>query len=259
MNRRWLRRARPLLGTLVEVGVPHGCDAAISRAFDVIEQVQALMSAHDARSDLGRLHAMPAEQACEVHPWTAEVLSLAADLHARTLGCFDVAQGSGAWSCQHEAGAWCVVRQQAACRLDLGGIAKGWAVDRAVDAVRALGVDAVWVNAGGDLRCEGVSLPVVLREESEGGVRPWLTLRDGAVATSWYAPGSRSALHGCVRRPHVSVTAPRCAIADALTKVAAQVVGEPPWWRTLLVRHGAQVWRHARTMSTLCGTTNNEM
>jgi thiamine biosynthesis lipoprotein len=39
--------------------------------------------------------------------------------------------------------------------LDLGGIAKGFAVDRAAGALRAAGADNFVVNAGGDLRVSG--------------------------------------------------------------------------------------------------------
>ncbi|HEX9107160.1 MAG TPA: FAD:protein FMN transferase, partial [Longimicrobiales bacterium] len=41
--------------------------------------------------------------------------------------------------------------------LDLGGIGKGWAVDRAVDALRAHGIRDAVVNAGGDLYAMGYS------------------------------------------------------------------------------------------------------
>jgi thiamine biosynthesis lipoprotein len=197
MSTRWLRRARPLLGTLVEVGVPEGCDEAIELAFGVIEQVQQRMSVHDAKSDVSRLHDAPVD--------------------AR------------------------------ACRLDLGGIAKGWAVDKAMDAVLASGVSAVWVNAGGDLRCHGVTVPVVLRDEVTGGTRPWLHLADGAVATSWFAPGGRVSLHGRQGAAHVSVAAPLCAVADALTKVVAQVGHDDgELIAPLLAAHGAQMWIHGQ-------------
>lgn len=241
----WYRRARPLLGTLVEVGVPLGHEAVLGAMFNAIEQVQRLMSIHEATSDLSRLHAAQVDEPVDIHAWTHEVLQLAQCLNAQTDGLFDVACGSGAWSVQMRGDQASAVRHVAACRLDLGGVAKGWAVDKAVDTALAAGVDAVWVNAGGDLRCQGVSLPVALRDEATGGVRPWLELTDGAMATSYFAPGSRSSLHGRRQSVHVSVAAPRCALADALTKVVAQASAVSD---ELLVRlnalHGAQAWIH---------------
>jgi thiamine biosynthesis lipoprotein len=248
MSTRWLRRARPLLGTLVEVGVPEGCGDAIERAFGVIEKVQQLMSVHDAKSDVSRLHDAPADAEVLIHPWTGEVLALAAQLGMQTGGLFDVARGSGQWSYRGTNGQACAVRHAPSCRLDLGGIAKGWAVDKAIDAVLASGVSAVWINAGGDLRCQGVTVPVVLRDELAGGTRPWLQLSDGAVATSWFAPGGRVSLHGRQGASHVSVAAPLCAVADALTKVVAQVGhDDDELIAPLLTAHGAQMWIHGQT------------
>lgn len=247
MSTTWLRRARPLLGTLVEVGVPEGRDDALATAFEVIEQVQRLMSVHDAKSDLSRLHAAPAGTWVDVHPWTGDVLQLAASLSMQTGGLFDVARGSGTWSCQGKNGHASAVRHEPSCRLDLGGIAKGWAVDRAVDALVALGVDALWVNAGGDLRSVGVALPIALRDEVNGGVRPWLQLSDGAMATSWFADGARDSLHGPRRAAHVSVAAPRCAWADALTKVVAQTGdADAAWLSQLAARYEARIWIHGQ-------------
>jgi FAD:protein FMN transferase len=64
-------------------------------------------------------------------------------------------------------------------RLDLGGIAKGWAVDRAAAVLEAAG--PCLVNAGGDLAARGRSWPVGV-ETTEGLLT--IALEDGATATS---------------------------------------------------------------------------
>ena len=137
-------------------------------------------------------------------------------------------------------------------RLDLGGIAKGHAVDVAVQALTARGCTAGWVNAGGDLRAFGaVCLPVHLRDEAGGGVRPFAMLQDGAFASSHFGTGARmalckgAALRNCAA-PHpghdwVSVAAPLCLWADALTKVVA-LAGDSA--AALLTRYGATAWQH---------------
>lgn len=243
------RRARPLLGTLVEVAVPEGhaqADAALAAAFDAVAQVERLMSAHRDDSDLGRSLAAAAGEPVAVHPWTAEVLQLATDLHAASGGRFDVALGTGRWRLLHEDGLPPrLVRHAQAVRLDLGGLAKGWAVDAAIAAVQAMGVDTVWVNAGGDLRVQGMAVPITLRDEQQGGVQPWGELADGALATSDFRPGARAQGVGLQTR-HVSVAAPRCAWADGLTKVVA-ACGSPdhPVARDMLRHYGAQAWIHA--------------
>lgn len=243
----WLRRARPWLGTLVDIGVPTGCDAALEAAFDAVALAHRLMSVQDAGSDLSRAHAAEAGVPVPVHAWTAEVLGLSQGLHARSDGLFDVARGTGQWALQPMQGdaGPCLVRLDANTRLDLGGIAKGWAVDQAVRAAQAAGAAAVWVNAGGDLRTQGVTVPVRLRDEREGGVHQWLELRDGAIATSDFTPGARSELAGTLRAAHVSVAAPECVWADALTKVLAQLgTADHPLAQSLLETHGAQAWVH---------------
>lgn len=243
----WLRRARPWLGTLVDIGVPTGCDAALEAAFDAVALAHRLMSVQDAGSDLSRAHAAAVGVPVAIHRWTAEVLRLSQDLQARSEGLFDVARGTGRWALHPEQDDAdpCLVRLDANTRLDLGGIAKGWAVDQAVRAARAAGAAAVWVNAGGDLRTEGVTVPVRLRDERAGGVHQWLQLRDGAIATSDFTPGARSELAGTLRAAHVSVAAPECVWADALTKVLAQLgAADHPMACALLTAHGAQAWVH---------------
>lgn len=250
----WVRRAQPGLGTLVEVGVqaPSGAPSALQAealraAWRVMQTVQSRMSVFEADSDLSRLHRSAPGEAVVLHPWTAEVLALAQDVRDRSGGLFDVALGSGRWALQRGAGHTLAVRLDASTRLDLGGLAKGWAVDRALEAVLTVGAQAAWVNAGGDLRVHGVRMPVYLRDEARGGARAWAEIEEGAMATSDLRAGARSALHapsdakGC----HVSVAAPRCALADALTKVVAAAGSVTSPVVDDLLRHcGAQAWIH---------------
>lgn len=254
----WLRRARPLLGTLVDIGVPAGAEQAMQAAFAAIVQVQQIMSVFEPGSDLSRSHAASVGEPVCLHPWTAQVMQLAQTLSEQTDGLFDVALGSGPWQLQPARDALgehtCLVRLGPTTHFDLGGLAKGWAVDRAVEAALAQGAAAVWVNAGGDLRVQGLTLPIVLRDEQSGGVRPWAELADGAMATSDFRAGARSSLTGTVHAGHLSVVAPQCAWADALTKVLAQQAqqghGPQGLAHDLLQHYRAQVWVHDTSTSS---------
>jgi thiamine biosynthesis lipoprotein len=120
--------------------------------------------------------------------------------------------------------------------VDLGGIAKGYAVDVAIAALRAHAVTSARVNAGGDLRVIGPEAePVHVRTGGPNGVlMPLASVVDGAVATSAFA-GARRRVAGRWITPlidprpglpvmstrTVSVIAPTCMVADALTKVVA--------------------------------------
>jgi thiamine biosynthesis lipoprotein len=74
--------------------------------------------------------------------------------------------------------------------IDLGSIGKGWAVDRAVDALRAEGVTSGLVDAGGNVYGLGVpedgasGWSVALFHPVTGRTEHVYTLRDAAVATS---------------------------------------------------------------------------
>jgi FAD:protein FMN transferase len=229
------RRARPLLGTLVEIGAPRGHEAG----FDAIAVLQARLSRFEPGSDIARFNALPVGGELRVGTLAVEVLNAARRLQADSAGLFDISLGSGpeAWRLDGDR----LHKLGPGVALDLGGIAKGQAVDLAVRALRDAGATAGWVNAGGDLRVFGaLELPVQLRDESSGGVREFARLSDGAFATSHYAPGSRSATLGGVRA-HVSVAAPLCLWADALTKVVS-LSGRCD--HPLLARYDAAAWRH---------------
>ena len=148
--------------------------------------------------------------------------------------------------------------------LDLGGIAKGYAVDRAVEKIRRLaagrGVSGV-VNAGGDLRAWGPDpTPVALQASGPASGYARLELRNAAVASSSVRiPGlscERLTAAGHVRMPEnrllrrpatASIFARRCLWADALTKVA--MLGPPAIARRCLEHYGARaiVWARLQT------------
>ena len=245
------RRAKPLLGTLVEITIPAGDDDAFLRAtnlaFTEVAEVHRAMSFHDAGSDLRALARAAAGAVLQLSPHTWRVLSLALEMEARSDGVFNaavapalVANGllpmpDGAQAPLARSLAEGIellpghrLRVRSPLWVDLGGIAKGHAVDRAVVCLQSMGVASGLVNAGGDMRAFGSGAhPVRLRVA--GGLRSIGSLRHGALASSSNADG-RDAAHS----PHIDprtgrpvrsakavvVQAPSAAVADALTKVA---------------------------------------
>ena len=255
-----MRSIRPLLGTYVTISVSHPdaalCERAVGAAYAAIERVEALMSAFRPDSDLDRINRLAHQQPVAVAPWTLEVIRAAQELHAASGGLFDpgVAPALARWSMLPASGldygrstiANLVldadrVHALAPTRLDLGGIAKGYAVDRAADALLAAGVEAGLVNAGGDLRVVGTAQePIFVRDPGDSGQLHFAgLLEEGAFATSatYY---SRREHEGCevsaivhpasgqplLTRRSYSVIAPLCLHADALTKVLA-LTGNP--------------------------------
>jgi len=273
-----IKRLRPLLGTWVTVSVrganPEICQRAISDAFFAVERVQRVMSAHDSTSDLGRLAASVGE-VLEVDPWTYEVLSLSQTLSLLSNGAFDItignqlaqfgllpmhegaAQPSGPGSFRDielmDDNRACL---RAPCRLDLGGIAKGFAVDQATAiAKNTPGITDVVVNAGGDLRVDTqVPEPVFVQDPfHENQIRYFDDMTSGAVASSGGLDAQRESDWGRIvpfiegvsrllsaRQVAVTVVAPTCTIADALTKIVA--MAEPVLANQILSLFRARAW-----------------
>lgn len=248
-----VERAQPWLGTLVSIRVSsmHGSGTdesagprALEAAFRAVAQVHRLMSFHDPLSDVGRINRAPLDEPVGVHAWTWEVLQHAARVYAASDGCFDVSVGGelvemgvlprpgaargsrrGSFGDVELLTGHRVVAHRPVC-IDLGGVAKGYAVDRAVASLLACGVQGAVVNAGGDIRVLGpVAERIRLAAPAHGGMSPVLELADGSAAGSAQPlNGARLHLDGRTRQPAVAarfacVVAPQCVLADALTKV----------------------------------------
>lgn len=242
------KHMRPLLGTFVEVGVQTGemPEHAINAAFNVMETVQSLMSFHDAGSDLSRLNRACGEEVT-LHQHTSRVLRLARAMTCASGELFNCTVGGAlvrlgilpdhgtdiSLDSGHAADIELYGRQARLRRpvhITLDGIAKGYAVDCAVQAMKANGVKAGWVNAGGDLRAFGDYVLPVQRREIDGSYRSLGGLYEAAIAST-----SVRAVHDKTFPAWVfsdmytpeagtwSVLARKAWRADALTKVASLV------------------------------------
>lgn len=272
------RRAKPLLGTLVEIGFDIGSPSsqaaafeASEAAFSAIARVHQHMSRHEAGSELTAINTAPRGGWVLLSADTLAVLSFALSLSHETDGVFDVFSSREAPDVPHLA-PWQAIELDAAgqrvrkhalygagcaghtLHADLGGIAKGYAVDCAVDALLTAGVARGWVNAGGDVRVFGdLQLPVQVRSPVDASqLLDCTVLKNRALATSaTSAHASQSGTdapvalyHGASRQRAAAghswtVAAPHCMTADALTKVVA-ATGNPQ--HPVLAAHAAQSW-----------------
>ena len=258
-----ITRAQPWLGTMVGIRID-ACpqaDAAFDAAFAAIRRVHELMSFHCPRSELSLLNRQAYEKTTPVSRWTYAVIARALELskasgglfdctiapHLTRLGLLPTPRAQGSERARVNSGApsqFSAVQLLAGNRirfdcplwLDLGGIGKGFAVDRAVEALQAYDIPSACVNAGGDLRVYGES-PTSIRVRlpgAPGQSAALINLQNGAVATSAaYLGGSRGAAPAtspvidprsgatCRAGISVSVHAADCVTADALTKVVA--------------------------------------
>jgi len=237
-----MRRCRPLLGTFVEIECDHA--QAMEQGFAAIERVHRLMSAHKPDSELSRINRFAHLRPVAVSAETFEVLERALRWSRLSNGAFDAVHAGNAalgrgliprhadqplpraahWTWLEVQGA-CVRLLKPAC-LDLGGIAKGYAVDVAVAAMKQAGAAHGLVNAGGDLRAFGVGTsPVTIVDPGSrcGGVAH-VELRDAALATSAGLPAECGLSFDHLAGIHpgwvsVTVRASNACDADALTKI----------------------------------------
>jgi FAD:protein FMN transferase len=247
-----VKRARIVMGTTVaiETGAASRAQAAagIEAAFAAVAVVNERLHPDQAGSDLVALRSGPPGTSVPISPETFDVLRVARQLWAASAGVFDpcLPESPGRMGDieLREGRAPCTIAH-APVRLDCGGIAKGYAVDRAVRALRAAGCTAGMVNAGGDVRVFGAIPAQLLLREPDATFRP-VTLHNAALATSEREAGNRPSGHqGYYRRvgqdpggeSRAVVRAARAILADALTKCV--LLCRPQESRELLARFGA--------------------
>lgn len=248
-------RCKPLLGTFVEISIAHDDDLAVENAFTAIEQVQQLMGFHNPQSELNKINRKAHEEAVDIHPWTAQVIRVAKEIHQESEGLFNCGIGHRLVAAgllpqhitlaNHELGgiedihflAPDLIEAHRPICLDLGGIAKGFAVDMAVRVLQSEGVHSGVVNAGGDLRVFGnTARPIQIRNPAAPEILIEIgSLENGAIATSSLYFSKRDAQLSHLINPlakvpaevhadvlgSFSILAKECIYADALTKVLA--------------------------------------
>jgi FAD:protein FMN transferase len=282
-----IRRARPLLGTLVDIGaVGANAAAGIEAAFCEIETIHRLMSFHEENSDVSRINRAAPGEVLRVDRRTHQVLRCAHLMSRLSAGAFDITVGgrlveAGFLPQPHRAAAFDrnasfedlllrsdnLVTMRRRVWIDLGGIAKGYAVDRAVQVLQESGITTGIVNAGGDLYVMGKPQPIHIRHPEKASlVFPLGAISNAAVASSsgfYSAQSENDALvdawrGGCVKwRQGITVIAGRCMIADALTKVVRLAPRRAPG---ILAQFNAQallIDRRGVRFSVQLKSTNN--
>jgi FAD:protein FMN transferase len=186
---RRVRYAVPAMGTVAELAAVHRDEryarAALKAAADEVRRVEALMTRFSAASDVGRANRLAAREPVAVSAETARVVGEALRWAEASGGGFDpaLARAVDLWDVRHRsapppaeqvrriagrglhrqvgiegsAAAPRLVFGDPAVQLDLGGIAKGYGVDRAVAVLREWGIANGFVNVGGDIYALGVA------------------------------------------------------------------------------------------------------
>ena len=186
-------------------------NSAVEAAFAELRNVDKLMSDYKSDSEISRVNRDAFRSPVKVSNATFEVLQKAIYFSELSDGAFDVTVGPlvDIWRQAAEANSIPTEAelQQAGSkvgyekllldanemsvrfdaegmRLDLGGIAKGYAIDKAIEAMQKEGAIGGMVDIGGDIRCFGVPTK---------GKTHWLIgLQDPNKAQDWLAAGETS-------------------------------------------------------------------
>ena len=197
-------RTKVLMGTFVTISTDSKNKQHIQNGFDIISEVESSISSYDKQSQIYRLNR---DKKSQINATTYEALSLSEKYYAQSDGYFDITIGSitkdlyrfgknervatsrelknavvdfnGLSFNKQE------VRLSKDVKVDLGGMGKGFGVDKAADYFRKQKVDKVTISASGDIRCLGICHIDVQNPFGKGILAAFDTLKaDMGISTS---------------------------------------------------------------------------
>ena len=214
----WVGDARPMMGTEVSVRLWHD-DAAIGeeiveQIFAEVDRIDRLMSTYKDDSRISQINRLAATEPVVAGDELFQLIRRSLDISVLTRGAFDITYDSVG---QHydfrnrqrpddatveaerqlidfrfvelDQAAGTVRFREEGVRINLGGIAKGYVVERGVSILRSRGVQNGIVTAGGDSRLlgdrRGQPWMVGIRDpRADGQVAISVPLEDEAISTS---------------------------------------------------------------------------
>lgn len=209
---KFLKSTQIIMGTNVEISIYPPDEEALKAAFNEIKKIDNLMSIYKNDSEVSSLNR---QGEMKVSPETLEVIKRALEFSRITGGAFDI-------SCKPLIDLWKKARKEGkvpskeeinkalslvgyekiilegnlvsfkerGMEIDLGGIAKGYAVDKAIEVLKKKGIKRALINAGGDLYAlgeppEGKKWSIGIQHpRNQNELFSVIKLRDKGVATS---------------------------------------------------------------------------
>jgi thiamine biosynthesis lipoprotein len=261
----WLFREEAIMGTrcAVELWADDRArgEAAIEQVFAELRRIDAAMSTYKPDSELSRLNAHAADAPYAVSQELYDLIATSLEYSRVTDGAFDVTYASVGYLYDyrnhvHPDDATIAAKlpgvnyrhvrlfperraiafERPGMKIDLGGIAKGYAVDRGIEVLKKAGFDRAMVNAGGDTRIMGDRfgrpwIATIKLPDGIGGQPPRIPIQDAAVSTSgdyerYFDEGGVRYHHildpKTGKSPHflrsVTIIGPTALRTDALTK-----------------------------------------
>ncbi len=215
-------RSRIMMDTVVSIRIYQGdkdkqVEEIIEAGFAEIERLEALLSVWIPGSEVTAINDAAGNRSVPVSPETWQVVAAAQQMSHLTEGAFDISIGAvtrlwdfasveidvpepsviqrnlrlvGPQQVLLDSAKTRVGLRERGAAIDLGGVAKGYAVDRAIAILKEAGVKEALVDAGGDIgllgrKSDGNSWKIGLRHpRAAGEIIEVLDVDSGAVATS---------------------------------------------------------------------------
>lgn len=214
----WYAQEQEKMGTRIEVQLwsdnPAEAQELIARSMAELDRIEALMSTYMDTSEMSRVNARAYDEPQKVSAELFGLLQTALELSVATDGAFDISYDSVGQLYDFRAGKHPDAKQIAAqienidyrhvildekkgtvafktrgVRINLGGIAKGYSVERVIAILREAGVEHALATAGGDTRIlgdrQGKPWIVGVRDPNKrDGIFTRIALDDEAISTS---------------------------------------------------------------------------
>lgn len=215
-----VKRTQMHMGTLVSITTvapsQEIAQASIEAGFREIKRLEQLFSTWIPTSELSQVNAAAGREPVVVGPETLELVSRSLEMARLTEGGFNIAVGPAveAWSVTEreriptreelqslrllvdwtminiDSQARTIFLPKPGMRIDVGGIGKGYAADRAVDVMRKMGAKGGVVALSGDIKTFGdlpgmQGFPVGIRHpRQEGALIATVDLKNEAISTA---------------------------------------------------------------------------
>jgi thiamine biosynthesis lipoprotein len=219
-DERLFKETKIVMGTVVEITVAHRSEAtaraAMIEAMGELQRVDDLMSHYKPGSMVSEINREGASRKIQVEEGVFQLLREALSISRASQGAFDatILPVSELWGFNNggmvpqpdmianklnlvgydgidlDESKLTVGLKRIGMGLDLGAIAKGWAVDRAVEKIMSRGIENAIIDAGGDLRIiggrpgKGFWRIGVQHPRESGALLVAFDLRDTAIVTS---------------------------------------------------------------------------
>jgi thiamine biosynthesis lipoprotein len=258
----WMNRTEAIMGTRVYVELwsedPVKVDAAMEAVMTEMRRIDDLMSHYKPESQLSQINERANSEPVQVDKELFDLIKLSTYYSQITEGAFDITYASVGYLYDYRkhihpteeqiksalpAVNWrnmlldeshhSVRFEHPGMRIDLGGIGKGYAVDRGIDILKARGITHALVTAGGDSRIIGDRLGrpwlvAIQHPDNPQKVVTRIPLTDSAVSTSGdyerYFDENGVRYHHIID-PHTGHSASKVRSATILAPTATQTDG----------------------------------